>query len=270
MIDARQPAGVVTLAELWQHRDLWWMLAWRDLKVRYRQALVGMAWAVLRPVAWVLLVSVLFGWMKAVPSSSANSYAASAFVGLVGWQLFASTVSDMAESLVRNRHLLTRVYFPRVVIPLASATVSFVDAFVALCVGTILWWGAVSERGWPLCCLPLAVLTVVACALIAGLFLSVLQAHYRDVGLAVPFILQVGMWLHPVVYETRAVIPKPWQGWYLLNPLSASLEWLRWSWMSGTAPPVWTLAVLLVQLASGWLLGWWFFHWLETTLADRI
>jgi lipopolysaccharide transport system permease protein len=270
VIDAARRAASVSPRELLRHRDLWLILSQRDVKVRYRQALIGMAWAVLRPAASVAAFVMLFGWLDRQPTTEGVPYAASALAGLLTWQLFAGGVSDMADSLVRNRHVLTKVYFPRVLIPLSSLTVSLVDFGVALlaALGWLAWLGVLP--GARVVLLPVWVAGVVGLAAAVGLFASSLQARYRDVGLVIPFVLQLGWIVHPVVYETRAVIPERYWWLYALNPLAVLFDAVRWSLVGSAAPAWWSVGWSALAVGLVLMLAWRFFHWLDTELADRI
>lgn len=270
VIDAARESHFIDFAELWRYRELLWMLALRDLKVRYRQALVGAAWAVIQPVTAMAIFAVLFNLLGRKPVSGDVPYLVVAYCGLVPWQLFATSLSQSSGSLVNNRQVITKVYFPRMLLPAASILCALVDFAIALVVlvGLVCWYGIVP--GPAIAAFPVFVLMAVVASLAAGLWLSALNALYRDVMYVVPFLIQVGFFVTPVVYETGAIIPARWQWVYALNPLVGALEGMRWS-VLGTAAPA--AGVLLVSLASAIVLlagGAVFFRRVEHTIADRI
>lgn len=270
VVDADQRWHLLDLRELYDYRDLLWMLALRDLKVRYRQAVIGAAWAVIQPLGTMLLFGVLFDLLGRKPSSGVLPYSITALCGLLPWQLFASSVTQASASLVNNRHVITKVYFPRMMLPAASilcALVDFVIAFGVLA-GLMAWYGI--TPGWPVLALPIFLGLAVLTALAAGLWLSALNALYRDFMYVVPFLVQVGLFLSPVVYETTALIPRHWWPVYSLNPMVCVLEGFRWSLLGLPAPSPETMAISLAAglalLASGLA----FFRRVEHAIADRI
>jgi len=270
VIDAARPSAGVPVRELLRHGDLLLILAQRDLKVRYRQAVIGIGWAVLRPAATVAIVVAFFGLLGKAPVTGETPLAASALVGYLSWQLFAAATADMSESLVRNRHVLTKVYFPRVLIPLSATAVGLVDYLVALlpAAAFLAWQGA--RPGWPMLFAPLWLAGLLAAAVAGGLLLSALNARYRDVGHVVPFLMQLGFFACPVIYESAAIIPERYLPIYRLNPVAVGLDGLRWS-LVGASPPGWTSTLVAAALVGGGLVfSWRVFHWLDSTLADRI
>lgn len=270
VVDADQRWRLLDLAELYRYRDLLWILTLRDLKVRYRQAVIGAAWAVIQPLGTMLLFGVLFDLLGRKPSSGAIPYSVTALCGLLPWQLFASSVTQASASLVNNRHVITKVYFPRMMLPAASVLCSLVDFVIAFGVlaGLMAWYGV--TPGWPVVALPLFVVLAALAALAAGLWLSALNALYRDFIYVVPFLVQVGLFLSPVVYETQALIPPRWWPVYSLNPMVCVVEGFRWSLLGLPAPAWQTLAI---SLAAGLLLlvsGVAFFRRVEHAITDRI
>jgi lipopolysaccharide transport system permease protein len=270
VIDADRPEAGVSLAELWRYRDLLVILALRDLQVRYRQAVIGIGWAVLRPAATVAIFVTFFGLLGKLPASGTASYAASALVGFLSWQLVAATISHLSDSLVNNRHVLTKVYFPRVLIPLSAVSVGLVDYLVALIptVGLLVFLGV--RSGWPLLFAPLWLAGLLSAAIGTGLLFSALNARYRDIGQLVPFLLQLGFFLCPVVYETTAIIPERWLWLYRLNPIATGLDGLRWSLLGTPFPGGMSTMTAVVIVAVGFQFSWRVFHQLDATLADRI
>ncbi len=270
IIDAKCPAAHESPLELLRYWDLLTILASRDLRVRYRQALVGIAWAVIRPAVTVGVFVVLFGLLGRPPVNSTSSYAATALVGLLTWQLFATALTDMSESLVRSRHVLTKVYFPRAIIPLAAMAVSLVDYAVALVplFGILVWQGA--NLHWPVIFFPVWIAGVLALVTAGGLMLSALNARYRDVGHVVPFLLQTGFFSSPVVYETTAIIPEKYLFLFRLNPMAPLLDGLRWSLTGGPQPDWVSTGIAAATISLGLWISWKVFHKLDELIVDRI
>ncbi|MCR4413064.1 MAG: ABC transporter permease [Thermoguttaceae bacterium] len=270
VIDAAQPWRFVDFGELWRSRDLLWMLTARDLKVRYRQAVVGAAWAVLQPVLTMVIFGVLFGLLGRKPAAGDAPYLVTAYCGLLPWHLLATSLSQATASLVNDRHVITRVYFPRMLLPMASVVAALVDFGIAAVVlaGLMAWFGIAPTLA--LVTLPGFVLLAVLVALGAGLWLSALNALYRDIGYTVPFLLQVGFFVSPVVYETAALVPERWRLVYSLNPMVGAIEGFRWALLGGPAPPMAMLGVSMAVAAAFLLGGMAFFRRVEHVIADRI
>ncbi len=270
VIDAARPPRWFDWRVVWRYRELIWTLGSRDIKVRYRQALVGMAWIILQPLVQVAVFSSLFGRMMKGPDENGVSYEVSTFCGLLLWKLFETIVGSTTVCLVDYRHLLTKVYFPRIVLPLATCLRPLVDFAVgsAVLVAVMAWYRIVPTAA--LLVLPGVVLLTVLAALSLGLWLSALNAHYRDFGIVIPFALQMGFFLSPVVYETSRWIPREWLWLYGLNPMASLLEAVRWSVLGARGPE--PIAMLMSLLATLFILvtGEWYFRRVERFLADRI
>ncbi len=269
VIDAARPARWFDWREVWRYRELVWTLASRDIKVRYRQALVGMAWIILQPLIQVVIFSSLFGRLLTKPDDGGVPYEVSTFCGLLLWTLFATTVGSATNCLVDYRHLLTKVYFPRITLPLSACLRPLVDFGVggAVLVVVMAWYRIVPTVA--LLALPGVVLLTVLAALSLGLWLSALNAHYRDFGIVIPFALQMGFFISPVVYSA-SLIPAEWRWLYGLNPMASLLEAFRWSLFGVGGPgPVEILMSVLVTLLV-LVTGEWYFRRVERFLADRI
>jgi lipopolysaccharide transport system permease protein len=266
----------IDLAELWRYRDLIGFLALRDVKVRYKQSLLGAAWAVLQPLATMVVFGVLFRALLGrggMPTLEGVPYAVSTYCALVPWQLFARSVQASGDSLVANRQLITKVYFPRLALPIApllAAGVDFACAFAVL-LGMMLAWGIVPSAA--VLALPLFVLLALAAALAVSLWLSALGALYRDVRHTLPFLVQLWMFVTPVVYTTDSVLadaPVALHVLYGLNPMAGVVEAFRWA-LLGAASPSWPL-VCASATVTGLLLvlGLRVFRRLERSFADRV
>ena len=254
------------LGELWEYRELLYFLVWRDIKVRYKQTALGAAWAILQPVLTMVVFSVFFGRLAKVPSDGIP-YPVFALAALVPWQLFAYAVSESTNSLVVSQNLIKKVYFPRLVIPVASVLAGLVDfaiSFVAL-IGLMAYYGI---RPTPaIAILPLFILLAVASALCVGLWLSALNVEFRDVRYTIPFLTQFWMFLTPVAYPS-SLIPEKWRAVFGLNPMAGVVEGFRWA-LLGKATSLGSLlavsvAVVVVLLFGGLV----YFRRMESTFAD--
>jgi len=222
------------LRALWQSRELLYFLAWRDVKVRYKQTVLGAAWAIINPVVTMLIFTVVFGRFARIPSDGLP-YSVFALVALVPWTFFAQAAGRSATSLVANVGLITKIYFPRLLIPVASMAlpaVYFAFSMLAV-VGLMIWYGTVPS--WAVLALPLFFLLAVLVALTVGLLLSPIHGKYRDVGHAVPFVIQLWMYASPVVYPV-SLVPEAWRQLYSLNPMVGVVEGFRWSLLNTSAP----------------------------------
>ena len=260
----------VNLREVWRSRGLIWMLALRNIKVRYRQTIVGVAWAVIQPLVTMVVFGVLFHLVRAQPTSGKIPYAVTCLCGLVPWQLFSSTLTQSTASLVSNQHLLTKVYFPRAVLPCAAVVSGLVDFSIAfgVLIAIMIGWGVVPSMD--IVYLPALVILVLLTSLAFGIWLSALNALYRDVGHVVPFLVQIGLFVSPVVYEMQAVVPVDWQWLYSLNPMVGVLEGFRWTLLGKSAPPVQSMLFSTVGVSFILLTGLIVFRRLESQFADRI
>ena len=266
----------IDLAELWRYRELIGFLALRDIKVRYKQSLLGVAWAVVQPLATMVVFGVLFRALlgrEGMPTVAGVPYAVSTYCALVPWQLFARSLQSSGDSLVANQHLITKVYFPRLVAPLApllAACVDFACAFGVL-LGMMLACGILPTAA--ALALPAFVLLSVATALAVSLWLSALGAIYRDVRHVLPFLVQLWMFATPVVYTTESVLggrPEWLCVLYGLNPMAGVVEGFRWA-LLGAAEPPWTLVGASVAVTTALLVsGLYFFRRLERTFADLV
>ena len=265
--------GLLTgLRELGRYRDLLWALAGRDLKLRYKQTILGAGWGVLQPLIYAAIFAFLFGAVGKFDSGG-KPYLAFAFAGQVGWTLFGLNLDKIANSLVQNAPLVSKIYFPRLMLPVAPVACALFDALVALCVMAVimLYYGIAPTPAILLT--PLWLLMLAATSLGVGLLLAALAAHYRDVRYATPVLVQMLLFVSPVAYGAEEVLkrlPEHWRFVYALNPLASPLEGLRWSLLGTQFPqPLYLLlsaASSLVLLVGGVLL----FSRLERRFADVI
>jgi lipopolysaccharide transport system permease protein len=256
------------LRELWAYRELIYFLAWREIKVRYKQTAIGVAWAVLQPLAMMVVFTIFFGRLASMPSEGIP-YPLFTFAGLLPWQLFSRTITESTNSLVADQRLITRVYFPRIIIPLAT-TVSGIADFaisVGLLAVLMLFYGVIP--GAAIIWLPAFVLLMVIAALGVGFWLSALNVEYRDVRYAIPFINQFWLFLTPVVYPS-SLVPERWQILYGLNPMVGVIDGFRWALLgigNGPSPMLAVSTVIAIALFGG---GIFWFQRREQTFVDRL
>jgi lipopolysaccharide transport system permease protein len=255
--------------DLWRYRELFYFLAWRDILVRYKQTAIGIAWAVLRPLLTMVVFTVVFGMLGKFPSEGVP-YPILVYVAMLPWQFFASSLSESSGSLVGNANLISKVYFPRLIVPASAVITAFVDFLVAAAIllGLMAWYGFWPD--WRVAALPLFVLVAFAAAMGAGLWLTALNVKYRDFRYVVPFIVQFGLYVSPVGF-TSAVVPERWRLLYSINPMVGVIDGFRWAllggktalYMPGLAASIFITAGLV---ASGIL----YFRATERTFADLI
>ena len=256
----------VKLSELWTYRELLYFLVWRDVKVRYKQTVIGIGWTILQPLTTMVIFTMIFGNFAKVPSDGVP-YPVFVYTALLPWNLFAGALSRCTLSLVGNANLITKVYFPRLIVP-ASAVISgiidFAIAFVFL-LGMMLWFNIVPT--WDAIALPIFLLLTLITALAVGLWLSALNVRYRDVGHTIPFLIQVWMFLSPVAYPA-SLVPEKWRLLYSLNPMAGVIEGFRWALVGKESPAFELIAIstgIVVALLLGGLV---YFKRMERTFAD--
>ena len=256
------------LHELWDYRELLYFLVWRDVKVRYKQTVLGAAWAILQPVMAMLVFTVFFGRLAKMPSDGVP-YPVFAYAALLPWQLFAFALTESSTSLVGNQNLIKKVYFPRLVIPLATVLAGLVDFAIAfvLLLGLMAYYRILPTAAIAL--LPLFILLTVATALAVGLWLAVLNVQFRDVRYVIPFLAQFWLFVTPVAYPS-SLVPEKWRALYGLNPMAGVVEGFRWALFGKSGGPgamvlVSTLAVI-VLLAGGLA----YFRRMEKRFADVV
>lgn len=221
--------------DLWHYRELFVVLAWRDVSVRYKQTVIGMAWVMLQPLASAAVFTVIFGLVAKLPSLDSVPYALMVLAGLLPWQLISGSVNNAANSLVGNSGLISKVYFPRLIVPGAAVVTGVVDFMVALGViaALMVWYGFMPDARILL--LPVFMLMALLTAIGPGLWIASLNVRYRDFRQVLPFLIQFGMYLSPVAYAS-AVVPEKWKLLYHLNPAVAVIDGFRWCLLRGAAP----------------------------------
>jgi lipopolysaccharide transport system permease protein len=254
MIEISARRGLRTaLREVWEYRELAYFLVWRDIKVRYKQTLLGAAWAILQPFLLMVVFSVVLGKFAKLPSNGLP-YPVFTFAALVPWMLFAQALTAASDSLVNNGHLVSKVYFPRILMPLAAAAACLVDFAIActILVGLMLAYGI--EPTINIAFVPLLALFAFAAALSIGIWLTALNVRYRDFKYAVPFMIQLWLFVTPVAYSST-LVPDEWRELYALNPMAGVVEGFRWALLGSTSSPGPMIAVsatvVAVVLAGG-------------------
>jgi lipopolysaccharide transport system permease protein len=264
------PGGWFSLGlhELWKYRELLYFLAWRDLKVRYKQTAIGIGWAVLQPVVSMIIFTVIFGRFAKIPSDGVP-YPLFAFTALLPWNYFAGALQRCTGSVVSDAHLISKVYFPRLILPMAGSVSSMVDFLVSfiLLLGMMIWYQIAIS--WWVLVLPSFLLLALLTALAVGLWLSAVNVRYRDVGHTIPFLVQIWMFVSPVVYPV-SMIPEKYRLLYSLNPMAGVIEGFRWALLGKAGPDFSVMAVsacvVLVLLIGGLV----FFRSMEQSFADVV
>ncbi|MHB2169131.1 ABC transporter permease [Alsobacter sp. R-9] len=256
--------------DLWHYRELFAILAWRDVAVRYKQTVIGVLWAVLRPFLTMVVFTVVFGKVAQLPTEGAAPYALLVFAGMLPWFLFATILSDASSSLVSNAQLVGKVYFPRIIIPGSSAVVALVDFVINLAILAVLmaWYRFLPDIRVLL--LPAFILMAALASLGPALLLTALNVKYRDFRFIIPFIVQFGLYLSPVGFSSAA-IPDQWRFLYSLNPMVGVIDGFRWCLLGGQSQLyVPGFAASLVVIGGLLALGIWYFRKTEKTFADLI
>lgn len=256
--------------EVWRYRDLLFILSWRDIKVRFKQTTIGAAWALLRPLLTLIILTVVFSKIARLPSEGNAPYALLVLSGLLPWQFFAAGLADAANSVIENEKIVSKIYFPRLVIPVSALAVCLVDFAISLIIlaGIFAFYRFVPD--WHLFALPLVLVFAILAALGPGLMLAALNVKYRDFRYVVPFLIQVGIYASPVAYST-SLVPEGWRSLYYLNPMAGLIDAFRWTVLGSEFTPWWpgvglSLAVLLALLIFGML----YFRATERSFADNI
>jgi lipopolysaccharide transport system permease protein len=256
------------LKGFWDYRELLFFMVWRDVKVRYKQTVIGVIWVILQPLLTMILFSLIFGRLARIPSDGLP-YPLFVYSALLPWQLFASSLSRGGDSVVGSANLISKIYFPRLILPTAaivSPLLDFAVAFVVL-IGMIAWYGI--TPGWALLTLPLFTLLAVLTALAVSLFLSGLNVRYRDVGHAIPFMIQLWMFASPVAYPV-SMIPERWRFLYSLNPMAGVIEGFRWALLGKAQPDFGVIAISAAMVVVLLVPALIYFRRTERTFADVV
>jgi lipopolysaccharide transport system permease protein len=256
------------LRALWDYRELLYFLTWRDIKVRYKQTLLGIAWAIIQPLFLMLAFSIFFGRLAKIPSDGLP-YPIFVFSALLPWQLFSYALSQSSNSLVSNDRLISKVYFPRLVIPLAAVLSGLMDFSIAFMMLLLLMFVYGISPTIALWSVPVFVLLAVTTALAVGLWLSALNVKYRDVRYTIPFITQLWLFISPVAYPS-SLVPGSWRWLYALNPLVGVIEGFRWALFGQTQRPGIEMVLSSMIVLSLFVSGLYYFRRMERTFADVV
>ena len=256
--------------DLWRYRELFSVLAWRDVAVRYKQTVIGAAWAVLRPFLTMVIFTVIFGRVAKLPSDGAAPYALMVFAGLLPWSLFSAALTGAAESMVSNANLIGKVYFPRIIVPAATLVTALIDFLLSLVIlaAMMAWYEFLP--GWQILLLPVFVALALLASLGPGLWVTALNIKYRDFRVVIPFLVQIGLYVSPVGFSST-VVPEDWRWLYSLNPLVGIIDGFRWCILGGESGIYWPgFGTSLVVVVFFLWLGVRRFRATERTFADLI
>jgi lipopolysaccharide transport system permease protein len=256
--------------DLWRYRELFRVLAWRDLAVRYKQTAIGVLWALIRPLLTMLVLTIIFGRIAKLPTDGDAPYALMVFAGILPWTFFSSGLSEASNSLINNERLISKVYFPRLIVPIATIFVAFVDFLVSLCIllGLMVWYRFMPD--WRILILPVFALLAIFACIGPSLWITALNVKYRDFRYVIPFVVQFGLYVSPVGFSSSAV-PEQWRLLYSLNPMVGVIDGFRWCILGGQSA-LYPLGLLMSVAVTGFFL--WFgvrqFRRTEKSFADLI
>lgn len=256
--------------DLWHYRELFFVLAWRDVAVRYKQTIIGLAWALIQPLATMLVFTVIFGHLAKLPADGSAPYALMVYAGMLPWQLFSTALTGASGSLIGNANLISKVYFPRLIVPTAAVVVSFIDFLIGfvILIGLMLWYQVLPS--WQILTLPFFVVMAFLSSLGPGLWITALNVKYRDFRYIIPFIVQFGLYVSPVGFSS-SVVPEEWRLLYSLNPVVGVIDGFRWAILGGESQlylPGFILSWIVIA-AFLWL-GIRQFRKMERSFADLI
>lgn len=255
--------------DLWRYRELFFFLAWRDILVRYKQTAIGIAWALLRPFLTMVVFTLVFSKLAKLPSDGVP-YPIMVFAALLPWQFFSNAFTEAGNSLISNANMISKVYFPRLVIPASAVIVSFVDFLLSgiILVGLMLWYGFYPD--WRILTLPLFIFIAFAAAMGAGLWIAALNVKYRDFRYIIPFVVQLGLYVSPVGFSST-IVPEQWRLLYAINPMVGVIDGFRWAILGGNTPLYWDGFILSSSLVLLLLItGIFYFRKTERRFADLI
>ena len=256
--------------ELWQYRELFQVLAWRDISVRYKQTVIGVVWVLIRPLLMMVTFTILFGKLAKLPSEGSAPYALMVFAGLLPWNFFSIALTDASNSLISDANLISKVYFPRLVIPTAAVMVALVDFIVGffLLIGLMIWYSFIP--GWQIVLLPVFVAIAFMASLGPGLWITALNVKYRDFRYVIPFLVQFGLYVSPVGFSSQ-LVPDDWRLLYSINPMVGVIDGFRWCILGGESTIYMPGFIVSISVAACFLwLGVRQFRKMERSFADLI
>jgi lipopolysaccharide transport system permease protein len=255
--------------DIWRYRELFYFLSWRDILVRYKQTAIGIAWSIIRPLMTMVVFTIVFGKFAKLPSYGVP-YPILVYAAMLPWQFFSNSLSESGNSLIANSNMLSKVYFPRIVLPTSAVIVGLVDFFISFVILGVLmiWYQFLPD--WKIITLPIFLLLALLAALGGGLLLSALNVKYRDFRYIVPFIVQFGLYISPVGFSS-SIVPEKWRLLYSLNPMVGVIDGFRWAILGGNMQIYWPGFILSVVLTVGlFILGIRYFRKTERQFADVI
>ena len=256
--------------ELTHYKDLFLVLAWRDIAVRYKQTTIGIVWVLLQPLITMIVFTLVFGKIAKLPSVQAVPYALMVYVGMLPWQLIATSLLGMSNSLINNSNLISKVYFPRLIVPLSSMVVALIDFLISLAflIALMVWYQYIP--GWQLLSLPFFLMMAILTSMGPGLLISALNVKYRDFRYIIPFIVQLGLYVSPIGFSSN-IVPDEWRLLYYLNPAVSVIDGFRWCILGGET------IIYMPGLFLGWIVillcgfyGFRLFRKMENNFADTI
>jgi len=256
--------------DLWHYRELFQVLAWRDVSVRYKQTVIGVAWAVIRPFLTMIIFTIVFGKIAKLPTDGTAPYALMVFAGMLPWTFFSTALSEASGSLIGNANLISKVYFPRLIVPTATVVVAFVDFLISfgLLVAMMIWYQFMPN--WHILLLPVFIVIAFLASLGPGLWITALNVKYRDFRYIIPFLVQFGVYVSPVGFSS-SVVPEQWRLLYSINPMVGVIDGFRWCILGGDASIYWPgFGISLAIVALFLYLGIRKFRKMERTFADLI
>ena len=256
-------------SDLWRYRELFYFLSWRDILVRYKQTVIGIAWSVIRPLLTMIVFTVVFGKLAKLPSGSAP-YPVLVFTAILPWQFFSNALSEASNSLISNQNMISKIYFPRIIMPTSTIIVSLTDFMISFVLLGITMGIYRFAPSWKIIFMPLFLILATLLSLGMGFLFSALNVKYRDFRYVIPFIVQIGMYVSPVGFSS-AIVPERFRLWYSLNPMVGVIDGFRWAIIGKDVTFYWpgfVLSIVITILIVIW--GFWYFRKTEKTFADRI
>lgn len=255
--------------DLWRFRELFYILSWRDIKVRYKQTVVGTAWSVLKPLLTMIVFTVVFSKVAKLSSEGDAPYAIMVFAGLLPWQFFSNSLAEASNSLIGNTNLITKIYFPRLIIPASAVITSFVDFAISFGLLIVMMIGYQYVPSWQIIFLPMFLAVAFFASFGISLYLTALNVKYRDFRHIIPFIIQFGLYISPVGFSS-SLVPEQWRMLYSFNPMVGVIDGFRWCILGETPFPFLTLGISVVITVFFMILGVWYFRKTERSFADNI
>lgn len=256
--------------DLWRYRELFFVLAWRDIAVRYKQTVIGILWALIRPFLTMVVFTVIFGRLAKFPSDGSSPYPLMVFAGMLPWTFFSTALSEAANSLINNSNLISKVYFPRLIVPAAAVVTSFADFLISflVLVGMMVWYRFLPD--WHIVLLPVFIVIAFLASLGPGLWITALNVKFRDFRYIIPFIVQFGLYISPVGFSS-SIVPEKWRLLYSMNPMVGVIDGFRWCILGGDSPIYLPGFILSIGIVVFFLwLGITQFRKMEKSFADLI